>query len=55
MILGIYPRPIDTERHRKWINHNDETRGLIGMRIFEDLKFHIQPINTPHEAWLKFE
>ena len=55
MILGIDPRPIDTERHRKWINHNDETRGLIGMRIFEDLKFHIHPINIPHEAWLKFE
>jgi hypothetical protein len=39
----------------KWINHNDEAIGLIGKSISEYLKFYIQSLNTPQEAWLKFE
>jgi hypothetical protein len=50
MSLGIYLGPIDAEKPRKWFNRNDETRGLIGMKIYEDLKFHIQSINIAQES-----
>jgi hypothetical protein len=46
MNLGLDPRPLDAKKHRKILNCNDEARYLIGMTIFEDLKFHIQSINT---------
>jgi hypothetical protein len=34
---------------------NDETRGLIRMSIFPDLRFHLQKIDDPDEAWEKLE
>jgi len=50
--VGIDPTPLDNQRQVKWLNKNDEARGLIGMAIFDDLKFYIQHLGTPQEAWV---
>jgi hypothetical protein len=53
--LGKGKKPIDDEKKIKWTNRNDEARGLIGMSISHDLRFHLQEIDDPDEAWEKLE
>jgi hypothetical protein len=49
--LGKETTPIDADKKSKWDNRNDEARGLIGMSISPYLKFHLQSIDKPKEAW----
>jgi hypothetical protein len=44
--IGIDRTPLDNERFVKLLNHNVEAKGLIGISIYMDLKFHIQPLIT---------
>ena len=37
----------------KWDNKNDQAHGLIGMSISLDLKFHLDGLDSPVEAWEK--
>jgi hypothetical protein len=53
--LGKEKEPTDDEKKVKWDNRNDEARGLIGMSISPDLRFHLQEIDDPDEAWEKLE
>ena len=39
----------------KWENRCDEARGLIGMSISTDLRFHISDLDEPDKAWKKLE
>ena len=43
-------KPTDGEKAAKWENKQDQARGLIGMSIAQDLRFHILEIDTPDEA-----
>ena len=43
--------PNDDDKKVKWDNKSDEARGLIGMSISPDLRFHLKEINDPDEAW----
>jgi hypothetical protein len=45
--LGKEKEPIDDENKVKWVNRNDEARGLIEMSISPDLRFHLQEIDDP--------
>jgi hypothetical protein len=47
--------PTNADKKSKWDNRNDEARGLIRMFIFPDLRFHLQSIDKPKEAWEKIE
>jgi hypothetical protein len=47
--------PIDVDKKVKWDNRNDEPHGLIKMSISPDLRFHLQSIDKPKEAWEKIE
>jgi hypothetical protein len=47
--------PNDNENKIKWENKNDEARGPTGMSISPDLRFHLQGIDDPDEAWEKIE
>jgi hypothetical protein len=47
--------PTDIDKKFKWDNRNDETRGLIGMSIYHNLRFHLQSIDQPKEAWDNIE
>ena len=38
------------DKAAKWKNKQDQARGLIGMSIAQDLRFHILDIDTPNEA-----
>jgi hypothetical protein len=49
--LGKEKEPIVYENKVKWANRNDEARGLIGMSISPDLRFQLQEIDDPDEAW----
>jgi hypothetical protein len=53
--LGKELEPTDDEKYVKWINRNDEARGLIKMSISPDLRFHLQGIDAPNKAWEKLE
>jgi hypothetical protein len=53
--LGKDKEPTDDERKLKWANRNDEACGPIGMFICLDLRFHLQEIDDPDEAWEKIE
>jgi hypothetical protein len=53
--LGKETTPTDADKKAKWDNRNDEARGLIGMSISPDLRFHLQSIDKPKEAWEKIE
>jgi hypothetical protein len=39
----------------KWDNRNDEACGLIEMSMSPDLRFYLQEIDDPDEAWEKIE
>ena len=43
-------KPQDEDKATKWENRQDQTRGLIGMSISPDLRFHIAELDTPNEA-----
>jgi hypothetical protein len=47
--------PTDDDKKIKWANRCDEARGLIGMSISTDLRFHISGIDEPDKAWEKLE
>jgi hypothetical protein len=47
--------PINVDKKVKWDNRNDEAHGLIEMSISPDLRFHLQSIDKPKEAWEKIE
>ena len=41
-------KPKDEDKAAKWENRQDQARGLIGMSISPDLRFHIAELDTPH-------
>ena len=43
-------KPKDEEKAAKWENRQDQARGLIGMSISLDLRFHIAELDTPDKA-----
>eukprot|EP00253_Pinus_taeda_P017505 PITA_17505 len=47
---GQKKKPKDEDKVAKWENRQDQARGLIGMSISPDLRFHIAELDTPHEA-----
>jgi hypothetical protein len=49
--LGKEQAPTDAKKKSKWDNKNDEACGLIRMSISPDLRFHLQGIDDPDEAW----
>jgi len=53
--LGKETTPIDDDNKSKWDNRNDEARGLIKMSIYPDLRYHLQGIDDPEEAWNTIE
>ena len=53
--LGKEKEATNADKKFKWDNRNDEARGLIGMPISPNLKFHLQSIDQPKEAWYKIE
>ena len=49
--LGIDTAPTDDEEKiTKWDNNNDSSYGLIGMSISQDLRFHLEGLDSPIEA-----
>lgn len=48
--LGQETKPKDEDKAAKWENRKDQARGLIGMSIYLDLRFHIAELDTPEEA-----
>eukprot|EP00253_Pinus_taeda_P028641 PITA_28641 len=48
--IGQEKKPKDEDKVAKWENRQDQARGLIGMSISPDLRFHIAELETPHEA-----
>ena len=53
--MGTKTAPTDDDKKSKWDNRNDEARGLIGMSISPDLRYHLQGLDDPKEAWDKIE
>jgi hypothetical protein len=53
--LGKETTPTDDDNKSKWDNWNDEACGLIGMSISLDLRYHLQGIDDPEEAWNTIE
>jgi hypothetical protein len=53
--MGKETTPTDVDKKSKWDNRNDEARGLIGMSISPDLRYHLQGIDDPKAAWDKIE
>jgi hypothetical protein len=49
--LGKDKAPTDDDKKTKWDNINDEAHGLIEIFISPDLRYHIQDIDDPKEAW----
>ena len=49
--LGKEKAPTDAYKKTKWDNINDEARGLIRMSISPDLRYYLQGIDDPEEAW----
>ena len=47
---GKETKPTDDDKKIKWENRCDESRGLIGMSIYTDLRFHIFGIDEPNKA-----
>ena len=39
-------KPKDEDKVAKWENRQDQARGLIGMSISPDLRFHIAELDT---------
>jgi hypothetical protein len=53
--LGKENTPTDADKKAKWDNKNDKACELIRMSISLDLRFHLQSIDKPKEAWEKIE
>jgi hypothetical protein len=53
--LGKETTPTDDDKKAKWDNRNDEACGLIRMSISPDLRYHLQGIDDPEEAWNTIE
>jgi hypothetical protein len=53
--LGKEKEPNDVDKNFKWDNRSEEARGLIRMSISPYLRFHLQEIDDPDEAWEKLE
>ena len=53
--MGTETAPTDDDKKDKWDNRNDEARGLIGMSISPDLRYHLQGVDDPDTAWDKIE
>jgi hypothetical protein len=53
--LGKEKAPTDADKKAKWDNRNDEARGLIRISISPDLRYHLQDIDDPKEAWNTIE
>jgi hypothetical protein len=53
--LGKEKEPTDDDKYVKWINRNDEARGLIKMSISPDLRFHLQKIESSDKSWENLE
>ena len=51
--LGTEASPDEAEKQAKWENKNDQARGLIGMSISPDLRFHLDGEDPPVKAWEK--
>jgi hypothetical protein len=49
--LGKEKTPTYVDKKSKWDNRNDEARGLIEISISHDLRYHLQNIDDPKEAW----
>jgi hypothetical protein len=49
--LGKEKEPTDADKKSKWDNRNDEERGIIRISISPDLRYHLQDIDDPKEAW----
>ena len=45
--LGTEVAPDEDEKQAKWENKNDQARGLIGMSILPDLRFHLDGEDSP--------
>ena len=43
---GQETKPFDDDKVPKWENKQDQARGLIGISIAQDLRFHILDIET---------
>jgi hypothetical protein len=48
-------KPTDADNKVKWANRSNEAHGLIRMSISPNLRFHLQEIDDPGEAWEKLE
>jgi hypothetical protein len=53
--LGKEKELIDADKKSKWDNRNDEARGIIIISISPDLRYHLQDIDDPKEAWNMIE
>jgi hypothetical protein len=49
--LGKEKAPTDADKKSKWDNRNDEACGLIGISISPNLRYHLEDIDDPKEAW----
>ena len=52
---GKKTKPTNDDKKIKWENRCDESRGLTGMSISTDLRFHISGIDEPNLTWEKLE
>ena len=53
--MGKETTPTDDDKKAKWDSRNDEACGLIRMSISHDLRYHIEGIDDPKEAWNTIE
>jgi ferritin len=53
--LGKEITTTDADKKVKWDNMNDEAGGLIRMSISHDLRFQLQSIDQPKQAWDNIE
>ena len=51
--LGTEATLDEVEKQAKWENKNDQARGLIGMSISPELRFHLDGEDSPVKAWAK--
>jgi hypothetical protein len=47
--------PTDAHKKVEWANRSDEAHGLIKISMSPDLRFHLQEIDDPNEAWENLE
>ena len=52
---GLENKPFDDDKVAKWENKKYQARGLIGMSIAQDLRFHILDIDTLDDALEKLK